>query len=200
MIPSVGSNRLESSLRGNRLILRILLVNVLFGLTIMLNHAIIASSRYTLPWLMQLEQGPNCADKVKFDLTFLVDQSGSFAKRGQSYNIEIEGVIRAARDQTIIPRDGSVAVSVLAFNGITVVSVPKRSIKSDCDAEEFATDVEKLKCASIGTQQIAPCPLGSTIYTEAINRANINLRQLDNNQSLDLSIHRVILMSTDGEP
>src|SRR5215208_6035113 len=117
MVSSIGSNRLESSLqsslRGNRLIIRILLVNVLFGLTIMLNPAIIAS---TMRWLMQAEQEPNCADKVKFDLTFLVDQSGSFAKRGQAYNIEVEGIIRAARDQTIIPRDGSVSVSVLTFN------------------------------------------------------------------------------------
>ena len=200
MISSIGSHRLESSLqsslRGNRLIIRILLVNVLFGLTIMLNPAIIAS---TMRWLMQAEQEPNCVDKVKFDLTFLVDQSGSFAKRGQSYNIEVEGIIRAARDQTIIPRDGSVSVSVLTFNSKTVVSVPKRLIKSDCDAEEFAKDVETLKCASIDIQQTAPCPFGSTFYTEAINRANINLRSLDNNQSLDRSIHRVILMSTDGQ-
>jgi hypothetical protein len=200
MVSSIGSNRLESSLqrslRRNRLIIRILLVNVLFGLIIMLNPAIIAS---TMRWLMQAEQEPNCADKVKFDLTFLVDQSGSFAKRGQSYNIEVEGIIRAARDQTIIPRDGSVSVSVLTFNSKTVVSVPKRLIKSDCDAEEFARDVENLKCASIDIQQTAPCPFGSTFYTEAINRANINLRSLDNNQSLDRSIHRVILMSTDGQ-
>ena len=162
----------------------------------MLNPAIIAS---TMRWLMQQGQEPSCADKVKFDLTFLVDQSGSFAKRGQSYNIEVEGIIRAARDQTIIPRDGSVSVSVLTFNSKTVVSVPKRLIKSDCDAEEFAKDVETLKCASIDIQQTAPCPFGSTFYTEAINRANINLRSLDNNQSLDRSIHRVILMSTDGQ-
>src|SRR5215510_6569678 len=49
------------------------------------------------------------------DISFLIDASGSIANRGEAYNAVIEGLIRAVQDPTIIPRDGSVAVSVVQF-------------------------------------------------------------------------------------
>lgn len=191
MLSIVVANRPERFLSGSRIILRILLINVLFGLTLILNPAIIASRNSA-----QTQETPICADKVKFDVAFLVDQSGSLAKRGQSYNIEIDGIIRAVRDQTVIPRDGSVSLTVLTFNANATVSIPIKQINSDCDAEEFAADVEKLKCANIGVQQIvAQCPFGDTNYTEAINKADRHLRQVSGPGT-----RRVLLMSTDGEP
>jgi uncharacterized protein YegL len=199
MLSFITANRLESlSLSRSRIIPRILLINVLFGLILILNPAIIAS-RNSPRWLTQTRETSICADKVKFDVAFLVDQSGSLAKRGQSYNIEIDGIIRAVRDQTIIPRDGSVSLTVLTFNGNATVSIPLTQINSDCDAEEFAADVENLKCGNIGIQQgipqLAQCPFGDTNYTEAINKADRHLRQV-----AGPGTRRVLIMSTDGEP
>lgn len=199
MLSSVGatlpSSPLRLTLRGNRITLRGLLISIFFGLIIALSPIIIASSSHTPRRLLQTEQRPDCVSKVKFDVAFLVDQSGSFAKRGQSYNIELEGIIRAVRNQTIIPRDGSVSLAVLTFNGSSALSIPIKTINSDCDAETFATDVEKLKCANIGDRQTAPCPFGDTNYTDVINKADRHLRQTSGPGT-----RRVLLMSSDGEP
>ena len=55
----------------------------------------------------------------KVDLAFIIDRSGSFdvSKRGRSYNVQIDGITSALRDPSVIPRDGSVAVSVIEFAG-----------------------------------------------------------------------------------
>src|SRR5438132_4052194 len=51
-----------------------------------------------------------CYAQPKRDIAFLIDATGSVEQRGQTYNIQVEGVRRAISDPTVIPRDGSVAV------------------------------------------------------------------------------------------
>src|SRR5512143_68964 len=63
-----------------------------------------------------------CFTPPKRDIAFLIDATGSIEQRGQTYNAEVEGVRRALGDPTVIPRDGSTAVSVIVFNEIAVVA------------------------------------------------------------------------------
>jgi hypothetical protein len=56
-----------------------------------------------------------CFTPAKRDIGFILDRSGSVAQKGESYHVEIQGVLRALRDPTTIPRDGSVAVAVITF-------------------------------------------------------------------------------------
>jgi len=147
--------------------------------------------------------GPN----RKIDLAFIIDRSGSLMNRidppsgdtkslgrGQTYNVEIKGVLRALRDPTVIPRDGSMAVAVVTFAGDAVVRVPMREISSAADAEQFASRVETLTCPS-SEGLIDSCPFGETSYTAAITAADNHL-----NQNHRAGAHRVLLMATDGEP
>ena len=69
------------------------------------------------------EPSPDCPPtQTRINLVFIIDRSGSLANsinppdgsnrgRGQTYNVEIEGVRRALLDPSVIPRDGSVSVS-----------------------------------------------------------------------------------------
>src|SRR5436190_1338648 len=92
---------------------------------------------------------PNCTPlKPRVDLAFILDRSGSLdaALAGQTYNVEIEGVLRALRDPSVIPRDGSAAVSVWTFAGDASMVVPLKEIDSAADAEAIARTVEGLRC------------------------------------------------------
>ncbi|HSO76027.1 MAG TPA: vWA domain-containing protein, partial [Blastocatellia bacterium] len=128
----------------------------------------------------------------------MIDASGSVATRGQTYNIEIEGLLRALRDPAVIPRDGSVAVSVVVFNGAAHVAVSLKDINSPDDARAVADQIEALKCADIDSQ-IAPCPFGSTMYSAAIMAADVNASQV---RSLNPKpgARRVMVLSSDGQP
>ncbi|MEK6300866.1 MAG: VWA domain-containing protein [Acidobacteriota bacterium] len=139
-----------------------------------------------------------CFFQPKTDLLFMIDASGSIANRGQTYNIEIDGVVRALRDPAVIPRDGSIAVSVLVFNGGATLVVSLTDINSPDDAEAIAHQVEALKCGNIQSQ-IPPCPFGDTKYSFAIQTADI-----DANKARILNpkpgARRVMVLSSDGQP
>lgn len=66
----------------------------------------------------------DCAPgKPKVDLAFILDSSGSLdaGRLGQTYNVQVEGVLRALRDPSVIARDGSVAVAVETFAGSATI-------------------------------------------------------------------------------
>lgn len=147
---------------------------------------------------------PACASR-KIDLAFLIDHSASMMirsdpnnpdgpARGQTYNTELAGVIRALRDPTVIPRDGSVAVAVVIFAEDAVVRVPLGEIVSAEIAEQIAKRVADLMCPCDGGS-IEPCPFGETNYGAAITVADNHL-----NQNHREGAHRVFLMATDGYP
>jgi len=142
---------------------------------------------------------------AKINLAFIIDDSGSLMNsinfptdrtasqgRGQTYNVAIEGVIRALGNTSVIPRDGSLAVTVLTFNEQGVVRVPLTEIKSDQDADNIAANVRALKCGDLDSMA-GPCPSGNTSFTNAILAANDQLRNR-------FGARRVFLMATDGEP
>ncbi|HYV04768.1 MAG TPA: vWA domain-containing protein, partial [Blastocatellia bacterium] len=139
-----------------------------------------------------------CFVQPKTDLLFIIDGSGSIAARGQTYNIEIEGVVRALRDPAVIPRDGSIAVSVVVFNGGANLVVSLTDIDSFADADAIAHQVEALKCGNI-LSQVPPCPFGETSYAPAIQTADI-----DANKARILhpkpGARRVLVLSSDGSP
>ncbi|MFY9610562.1 MAG: DUF1194 domain-containing protein [Blastocatellia bacterium] len=148
----------------------------------------------------------NCSDPLnegcfvqpRIDLSFMIDASGSIEGRGQTYNLEIEGLLRALRDPAVIPRDGSVAVSVVLFNGAATVAVSLKDINSPEDAQFVADQVEALKCEDIHSQ-IPPCPFGETRYAAAISAAHINASQV-RGQNPKPGARRVLVLSSDGQP
>jgi hypothetical protein len=127
-------------------------------------------------------------------VAFILDRSGSIATRGQTYNIELQGVATALRDASVIPRDGSIAVAVLLFAEDAQVIVPLTQINSPADAERIASTVESRACASIGSLT-APCPFGGTSFTAAITTADADL-----NKNRRQGARRVMILSSDGEP
>ncbi|HWP43049.1 MAG TPA: DUF1194 domain-containing protein, partial [Blastocatellia bacterium] len=134
---------------------------------------------------------------AKIDIAFIVDRSGSIALRGQTYNIQIDGVIAALSDPSVIPRDGSVAVAVVTFAGDACIAVPLTEIDSTGTANAVIAQVERLKCAPASPviAQCPTCPFGETNYSSAIitadNHMNRNRRQ---------GARRVLLLSSDGNP
>ena len=86
-----------------------------------------------------------CFVQANRDIAFLIDASGSIALRGQTYNVQLEGVIRALNDPTVIPRNGTVAVSVILFNETRNLAVPLTEINSREDAQKIITTLETLQ-------------------------------------------------------
>jgi uncharacterized protein YegL len=172
---------------------RALIIALGFGLIITLAPRMTAAPPQNAQQPCQAEPRPGCRDKARFDLAFIVDASGSIAKRGQSFNIEIEGIARAARNPTIIPPDGSISLAVITFDETAFISIPLMNIKSADDAEMFASRVKNLKPPSPGSQD-GSSSFG-TNYTVAIDTADNHL-----NQNRRPDARRILLMSSDGEP
>jgi hypothetical protein len=139
-----------------------------------------------------------CFVQQKTDLLFMIDASGSIGTRGQTYNIELEGLARALRDPAAIPRDGSTAISVVVFNGGATVVVSLTDINSAADAAAIADHVEALKCGDFGSQ-IPPCPFGETRYSGAIQFSNIDANHI-RTLNPKPGARRVMVLSSDGSP
>jgi hypothetical protein len=149
------------------------------------------------------EPSPDCpATQTRINLVFIIDRSGSLANsinpphegnsgRGQTYNVEIEGVRRALLDPSVIPRDGSVSVGAVLFDGAASVPLPLTApINSDEAAQAIARQVETLHCLDLDSG-IDPCPAGDTNFDTAIRQAD----QIARSRS---GARRVFIMSTDG--
>ncbi|MBI3649651.1 MAG: choice-of-anchor D domain-containing protein [Acidobacteria bacterium] len=141
--------------------------------------------------------GATCATNRPTKLMFLLDRSGSMAQRGQTYNSQIDGVIRSLRDPSVVPRDGSIEVGIVVFaeNAVALLvnGKPLTQINSFSDAEMIAAQVATLKCANLESQ-IAPCPFGATSMESAVQLADSIVSQNGNKQA-----HRLLVMSTDGQ-
>ena len=181
------------------------------GLRAGLTATIIAGSVVSAPMrgvqqTCPTESKPGCPPaRPKVNLAFIIDRSRSMANRidppvvdpenagrGLTYLIEIEGVLRALRDPTVIPRDGSTAVTVVTFNKTAQVRVKLATINSTLDVELIAAIVERLKCSDLN-RPIDACPCGDTFYDNAIDAASAELEARQ-------GVRRVFLMSTDGGP
>jgi Protein of unknown function (DUF1194) len=146
--------------------------------------------------------GPNCFAQVKRDVAFLIERSGSIARRGQTYNMEIKGLAHALRDPAMILRDGSIAVVVVLFNGEANIRVASQDpdnkfagIDSNEQAEKIAAAVENPGCGAIDDPTAAlPCPSGDTNFGKAISAASEYLVSHGRQGA-----RRVLLMSTDGQ-
>jgi len=141
-------------------------------------------------------QGAGCFVQPKRDIAFLIDATGSVEQRGQTYNIQIEGVRRAISDPTVIPRDGSAAVAVIIFNEGARVVVPFTEITSDTVAQQIVSFLQTLKCTDFNSLTF-PCPFGATFYAPAIQAANIELSQA-RSQNPKPGVSRVFVLSSDG--
>ncbi|HKP13711.1 MAG TPA: vWA domain-containing protein, partial [Blastocatellia bacterium] len=137
-----------------------------------------------------------CFTRSQRDIAFLIDATGSVEQRGQTYNIQVEGVRRAISDPTVIPRDGSVAVAVIVFNEAAQVAVPLTDVTSEAVAQQIAAAVESLKCSDIHSH-IFPCPFGATLYAPAIQAADIHVSRV-RNLSPKPGVTRAFVLSSDG--
>ena len=148
------------------------------------------------------ELKPECpALGVRFDVAFVIDSSGSLAvdQRGQTYNVEVDGVVSSLRDLRVIPRDGSTAVAVVAFAGDARLVSPLKQISSEADAEAVVAMVEALRCSTENCTPAGACPAFGTLpasnYGPAISLAATHL--LDNHRA---GARQAILLSSDGQP
>ena len=159
----------------------------------------------SIPARMNLsEVSQDCNITSYSDLAFIVNMSGSMdpLKRGQTYNMQIEGIARSLRDPAVIPSDGSVAVSVFTFAKVPILRLELTAINSREDAEQVASQIEALKCACDAEPS---CPKeGSdpaSNFGAAINNAYTHLKQKDDGrESADprKNARRVLVLSTDG--
>ncbi|HXF39855.1 MAG TPA: vWA domain-containing protein [Blastocatellia bacterium] len=137
----------------------------------------------------------------KIDIAFIIDRSGSMAidQLGQTYNIEVEGVVRALRDPSVIPRDRSAAVSVWTFSEKPNMVTPLQEIGSAADADAIAAIVEGLKCTAADCNPTGLCP------TFGLNPASnyapvISLSYIHLNQNHRPGARQAMLLSSDGQP
>ncbi|MFL6216137.1 MAG: choice-of-anchor D domain-containing protein [Blastocatellia bacterium] len=137
-----------------------------------------------------------CYTQPKRDIAFLIDATGSIEQRGQTYNIQVEGVRRAISDPTVIPRDGSVAVAVIVFNEAATVAVPLTDVTDEAVAKQIADVVESLKCSDIHSRRF-PCPFGATFYAPAIQAADIHVSRVRNEHPKP-GVTRAFVLSSDG--
>jgi hypothetical protein len=172
------------------IIIRALIVTLLVAAPLLLPRAHKAQDDCT-PAPIQ-----GCFVQPKRDIAFLIDATGNVEQRGQTYNIEIEGVRRALSDPTVIPRDGSVAVAVIIFNEAARVVVPLTDITSAAAAQQIADFLQTLKCTDLTSLRF-PCPFGATFYAPAIQAANIELNRA-RNQNPKPGASRVFVLSSDG--
>lgn len=140
---------------------------------------------------------PGCVAPAKIDIAFMLDRSGSLATRGQTWNIMVDGVLRALRNPTVIPRDGSIGVCVVVFNGAANIIVPLTDINSAGDAAKVAAQVETLKCIGDIHSQVFPCPFGETSFVAGILNAGNNVNQT-RSANPKPGARRVLLMVSDG--
>jgi hypothetical protein len=175
-------------LKDGRPVIRAILV------ALIATGAMIAPSHHSAQSICDVQQG--CATAGKFDIAFMLDRSGSIANRGQTWNIMIEGVLRVLRDPTVIPRDGSIAVCVVAFNGAANVTVPLTDITSADDAKKVADLVAALKCGTIHSQ-VFPCPSGETNWVAGILSASNNIGQVRSAKPKP-GARRILYLVSDG--
>ncbi len=138
-----------------------------------------------------------CKPQPRIDLAFMLDRSGSMAARGQTWNIMVDGVVRALRDRTIVPRDGSIAVSVVAFDGGANITVPLTDINSGDDANKVIALVEGLKCPGDIHSQVFPCPFGETSWYSGILVTGNHVNQTRGAHPKP-GANRVLLLVSDG--
>ena len=145
---------------------------------------------------------PECpAFRNKIDVAFIIDRSGSMAidQLGHTYNVEVEGVVRALRDPSVIPRDRSIAVSVWTFSEKPNMVTPLKEIGSAADADAIATIVEGLKCTSSDCNPTGFCPAFG--LNPASNYAPvISLSYTHLNQNHRPGARQAMLLSSDGQP
>ncbi|HSB12598.1 MAG TPA: choice-of-anchor D domain-containing protein [Blastocatellia bacterium] len=151
---------------GRILIRTFLIALILTGISIEPRHQIAEDCGVLL----------GCNAQPKFDIAFMLDRSGSVAQRGQTWNIMIDGVLRALRDPTVIPRDGSIAVCVVVFDGAANITVPLTDVNSAADANKVAGLVEALRCGNIQSQ-VFPCPFGETSWFSGIFATAVHVNQ-----------------------
>jgi len=194
--------RNESATRGPVWSVRFLLLAAVFA------AVVIHASTRNVGLVSLVQSALDCpAAQTRINLVFIIDRSGSLANRvqapseqtrshgrGQTYNVEIEGARCALRDPSVIPRDGSVSVGMVLFDGAALAALPLTSpISSDIEAQTIASQIETLRCPDSGLDShIEPCPGGNTNFDAAIRLAE----QIARSRS---GARRVFIMSTDGE-
>lgn len=81
--------------------------------------------------------------QAKTDLVFIVDGSGSI--NASDWNIQRQGIIAALQDPLVLPRDGSISVTVIQFASSASVMFPYTLIDSEADAQNAISTVQSMR-------------------------------------------------------
>lgn len=87
------------------------------------------------------------------EICLAIDGSGSIAPG--DFALQIEGIARAVEDPVVVPRDGSVTLSVVQFNGGAVVEAGPTTIDSAATAATFVAQVRAITQNGDGTDMKA---------------------------------------------
>ncbi|HEY7532866.1 MAG TPA: vWA domain-containing protein, partial [Nitrospiraceae bacterium] len=136
-----------------------------------------------------------CPQNPNIDLVVMLDRSGSLSEpgKGEAYNIQVEGLAVALRDVSVIPRDGSVAISVFTFADQATLTIPPTLVSSHTVAESLAEQVKALACPGRADCPV-PGDLPGTDFGNAIDEAGRLLSHHGRSGA-----RRVLVLSTDGE-
>jgi hypothetical protein len=113
-------------------------------------------------------------------LCIALDGSGSIFP--SDFTLMKGGLADAIRDATIVPRDGTVQLSIIQFGGVTRTEIAATVINSDAAATNFANQLEAIAKVD-----------GSTPIDQAINQCSLLLNK-------SCPGRQVINIVTDGEP
>jgi uncharacterized protein YegL len=117
---------------------------------------------------------------TQVQLCIALDGSGSISS--SNFSLMKTGLADALRDTTIVPRDGSVQISVAQFGDVTRTEIAPTIINSDAVATSFASQIEAIAKVE-----------GGTPMDQAINQCASLLNK-------SCPGRQVINIVTDGEP
>jgi uncharacterized repeat protein (TIGR01451 family) len=118
------------------------------------------------------------------DLFFLIDGSGSV--ESANFTLQLEGIAKPLRNESIVPRDGSIGVCVIQFSTDVSIEVPLTPVTNDT--------IDQINSSIMGITYMDDY----TNMSGAFDVATAYLTQLQS--CCPTSKKQIIDLSTDGEP
>ncbi|HET9680387.1 MAG TPA: DUF1194 domain-containing protein, partial [Gammaproteobacteria bacterium] len=112
---------------------------------------------------------------IAIDLLLCMDRSGSVG--GSNFTMQLEGTAAALEDSSIIPRNGTVRISLLTFSSYTRVEIPP-TIVTQSNAETLAQAVRDVRYTAGGTSIHSCLYKAVDVLTSLQQRAEVSVIDL----------------------